>query len=147
MTPEGYSPLRLPASPYMQANGPFYAKWDGERFVLGLRVEDRHCNAIGACHGGMIATLCDVLLTVGSNIQSGQSRFLPTISMTCDFLAPADEGAWIEGRLDVLRTTRNLLFAAGVLEVASSGPVARTSGVLKISGERDPRFAVDRYFG
>jgi hypothetical protein len=47
----------------------------------------------------------------------------------------------------VLRTTRNLLFAAGVLEVASSGPVARTSGVLKISGERDPRFAVDRYFG
>lgn len=130
----------------MQANGPFYAKRDGERFVLGLRVLDRHCNAIGVCHGGMIATLCDVLLTVGSNIQSGQSRFLPTISMTCDFLAPAANGDWIEGRLDILRATRNLLFAAGVLEVPASGPIARTSGVLKINGEPDARYSADRYF-
>jgi len=130
----------------MEANGPFYAKREGDRFILGLSVEDRHCNAIGVCHGGMIATLCDVLLTVGGNIQSRQSRFLPTISMTCDFLAPASVGAWIEGHLDILSTTRNLMFVAGVLEVASCGPFARTSAVLKVGGERDPRFDADRYF-
>lgn len=145
-TPEGYRLLQLPASGYLQANGPFFAQWNGERFLLGFRVEQRHCNSSGVCHGGMIATLCDVLLTVGSNIQSGLSRFLPTISMTCDFLAPASIGAWIEGRLDILSTTRNLMFVAGVLEVASCGPIARTSGVLKVSGERDPRFDADRYF-
>ena len=144
--PEGYRLLQLPASGYLQANGPFFARWDGERFVLGFRVAQRHCNSSGVCHGGMVATLCDVLLTVGSNIQSQLSRFLPTISMTCDFLGPARDGAWIEGRLDVLRTTRNLLFAAGLLEVAGEGPIARTSGVMKMSGESDARYAADRYF-
>jgi uncharacterized protein (TIGR00369 family) len=146
MTVEGFKRLRLRRSAYLEANGPFFAKWDGERFVLGLRVEDQHCNASGTCHGGMIATLCDVLLTVGSNIQSGQSRFLPTISMTCDFIAPAAKGTWIEGRLAILRTTRRLLFASGLLEVEHEGPIARTSGVLKISGDPDPRFHPDRYF-
>jgi uncharacterized protein (TIGR00369 family) len=146
MTPPGFALLRLPPSGYLEANGPFHAKWDGERFVLGLRVESRHCNSAGVCHGGMIATLCDVLLTVGGNIQSGQSRFLPTISMTCDFLAPAPQHAWIEGRLEILRSTRSLLFASGLLEIADDGPVARTSGVLRISGDPDPRFRPERYF-
>jgi uncharacterized protein (TIGR00369 family) len=146
MTPEGYRPLRLPASEYLAANGPFHAKWDGERFVLGLRVEDRHCNAMGVCHGGMVMTFCDVLLTVGANIQSAQSRFLPTVSMTCDFLAPAAKGAWIRGRLDVLRATRNLLFVSGIVEVAGEGAIARTSAVLKVNGEPDPRYGVGRYF-
>lgn len=145
-TPEGYRPLHLPASGYLQANGPFYAKWDGERFVLGLRVTKRHCNSAGVCHGGMIATLCDVLLTVGGNVQARLSRFLTTMSMSCDFLRPAPEGAWIEGRLDVLHATRNLLFVTGLLEAVDEGAVARTSGILKIAGESDARYAVDRYF-
>jgi uncharacterized protein (TIGR00369 family) len=144
--PEGFRPLRLPTSGFLEANGPFHARWDGSRFVLGMRIEARHCNAGGACHGGMVATLCDMLLTIGSNIQSGQSRFLPTVSMTCDFMAPAQEGAWLEGRLEVLRVTRNLLFASGLLETAGDGPIARTSGVLKVGGAADPRFAPERYF-
>jgi uncharacterized protein (TIGR00369 family) len=144
--PEGFRLLRLPASGFLEANGPFHARWDGLRFVLGLRIEARHCNAGGVCHGGMLATLCDMLLTIGSNIQSGQSRFLPTVSINCDFLAPAPLGAWVEGRLEVLRVTRHLLFASGLLEVAGEGPIARTSGVMKIGGEVDARFASDRYF-
>ena len=146
MTPDGFRPLRLPPSAFLQANGPFYALWDGERFVLGLRVEPRHCNSMGVCHGGMIATVCDVLLTVGSNIQSRLSRFLATVSMTCDFLAPTREGTWIEGRVEVLRATRNLLFASGVLQVPGEGVIARTSGVLKVAEEADQRFHADRYF-
>ena len=78
----------------------------------------------------MIATMCDMLLTVGSNIQSNQSRFMPTVSMTCDFLASPKLGDWIEGRVEVLRVTRNLLFASGVLVVAGErgghrGPLDR----------------------
>ena len=146
MIPEGFRRLALPPSGFVQANGPFHAKWDGREFVLGFRVEQRHCNAMGLCHGGMIATACDMLLTVGSNIQSAQSRFLPTVSMTCDFLAPAPLGAWIEGRVAVLRTTRNLLFASGILEIPGEGPITRASGVMKLAGEPDARFHPDRYF-
>ena len=146
MTPQGFVPLHLPPSGFLAANGPFCAKWDGTRFILGMRVEARHCNAAGICHGGMVATLCDVLLTVGGNIQSGVSRFLPTVSMTCDFIAPARNDAWIEGRIEILRVTRSLLFASGLLDVPGEGAIARTSGVLKIRGEPDPRFHPDRYF-
>ena len=146
MTPEGFRILTLPPSGFMQATGPVHGKREAGRFTLGFRVEERHCNAAGVCHGGMIATLCDMLLTVGSNIQSAQSRFLPTISFTCDFLAPAALGAWLEGRVEVLRTTRNLLFASGMLEAAGEGPVARTSGVMRLAADPDPRFHPDRYF-
>ena len=146
MSASVFRPLLLPSSAFLVANGPFEAAWDGERFVLGFRIEDRHCNMAGVCHGGMLATLCDVLLTVGSNIQCGLSRYLPTISMTCDYLAPATSGAWIEGRLDVLRVTRTLLFASGVLEVAGVGPIVRTSGIMRVTAEEDPRFHRDRYF-
>lgn len=144
--PAGFVRLSFPPSAFVEMTGPMYGRRAQGVFTLGFRVEPRHCNAIGVCHGGMIATVCDMLLTVGSNIQSGQSRFLPTISMTCDFLAAAREGSWIEGRVEVLRTTRNLLFASGVLEVAGEGPVARASGVMKLAGEPDPRFHPDRYF-
>ena len=143
--PPGFVPLSFPPSAFVEMTGPMYGRREGGIFTLGFRVEPRHCNAAGVCHGGMIATVCDMLLTVGSNIQSNQSRFLPTISMTCDFLAAAQEGAWVEGRVQVLRTTRNLLFASGLLE-AAAGPVARASGVMKLSAEADPRFHPDRYF-
>ena len=145
MTPPGFTRMKFPPSPYMESSGPFYGRWDAEQFVLALVVEEKHCNAQGVCHGGMISTFCDVVLTVGSNIQSGQSRFLPTISMTCDFLGPAPKGSVIEARPQVHRVTRNLLFASALLEIAGE-PVARTSGVVKIGGDPDPRFHPDRYF-
>lgn len=143
--PAGFVPLSFPPSAFVEMTGPLYGRREGGVFTLGFRVEPKHCNAAGVCHGGMIATVCDMLLTVGSNIQSSQSRFLPTISMSCDFLAAAKEGAWLEGRVTVLRTTRNLLFASALLE-AAEGPVARASGVMKVSAEPDPRFHPDRYF-
>lgn len=143
--PEGFVALELPPSPFVLANGRFHGKWEGERFVLGLRVEERHCNVMGVCHGGMVMTMADMLLTVGSNIQANLSRFLPTISMTCDFLAPASQGDWLEGRVEVLRTTRNLVFSSGVLEIPGRGPVARASAILKLSADADPKFARARY--
>ena len=146
MIPEGFQRMRFPPSAFVEMTGPIYGRRLDGNFTLGFRVEEKHTNAAGVCHGGMIATLGDMLITVGSNIQSGQSRFLPTISMTCDYLAAAKVGAWVEGRVEVLRVTRNLLFASGVLSVAGDGPVARVSGVLKVAGDPDARFHPDRYF-
>jgi uncharacterized protein (TIGR00369 family) len=146
MVPAGFVRLSFPPSAFVEMTGPMYGRREGGGFTLGFVVEAKHCNAAGVCHGGMIATACDMLLTVGSNIQSNQSRFLPTISMTCDFLAAVKEGSWVEGRVSVLRTTRNLLFASGVLEVPGGGAVARASGVMKLAAEPDPRFHPDRYF-
>jgi uncharacterized protein (TIGR00369 family) len=143
--PPGFHALDLPSNHFMTANGPVYAKRDGEHMVLGLRVEERHCSSIGLCHGGMLMTLADLILTIGINVQAGLSRFLPTISVTCDFIGPAPMGAWIEARVEVLRTTRNLAFGQGLLALADGTPVARISGIMKVGGEPDPAFGPDRY--
>ena len=143
--PAGFDRLELPSNAFMTANGPVYLKMEGEQLVLGLFVEDRHCSSIGLCHGGMLMTLADLILTIGVNVQADLSRFLPTVSVTCDFLGPAPKGAWLEARVSVLRTTRNLVFAQGLLTLADQSPVARISGILKISGEPDPAYGPERY--
>lgn len=142
--PAGFKALDLPANAFLNANGPVYARYDGERMLLGLRVEDRHCNSMGMCHGGMLLTLADLIFTIGVNVQAKLSRFLPTVNVTCDFLGPAPKDSWLEARVDVLRTTRNLAFAQGLLS-ADGTPVARISGILKIGGEPNPVYGPERY--
>jgi uncharacterized protein (TIGR00369 family) len=144
-TPSGFTRLDLPANEFLNANGPVYVRMEGEQLVLGLSIEGRHCNSNGLCHGGMVLTLADLVLTIGLNVQANLSRFLPTVSVTCDFLGPAQKGAWLEARVEVLRTTRNLVFGQGLLTLADRTPVARFSGILKIGGEPNPAFGRERY--
>jgi uncharacterized protein (TIGR00369 family) len=121
----------MPMDRFIGANGPLCAKREGEQLVLGFRVELRHCNPADICHGGMLMTLADMLLGMGANFQGKLGRFLPTVSMTTDFLAPAPLGAWVEGRAELLRTTRNLVFAQCL--VTADGTLAlRASGIMKL---------------
>src|SRR3954470_22754972 len=143
--PAGFAKVD-PPNAFMEANGPFYTRVEGEQLVLGLVVEERHCSSIGLCHGGMLLTLADLILVIGVNVQAKLWRFLPTVSVTCDFLGPAPKGAWLEARVQVLRTTRNLAFAQGLLALEDGTPVARISGILKIGGDPDPKYGPQRYF-
>jgi acyl-coenzyme A thioesterase PaaI-like protein len=93
----------------------------------------------------MLLTLADLILTIGVNVQAKLSRFLLTVSVTCDFLGAAPKGAWLQARVDILRTTRNLAFGQGLLTLGDGTPVARISGILKIGGEPDPAYGPERY--
>jgi uncharacterized protein (TIGR00369 family) len=138
--PPGFAPVPLgPKNGFVDVNGPLFGKLDGERLLLGFRVEPRHCNPADICHGGMLMTFADMLLGIGANYQSKLGRFLPTVNMTADFLAPAPLGAWVEGAVDVLRTTRNLVFAQCLL-TADGVPAMRASGIMKLGPPFDPNF-------
>ncbi len=133
--PEGFVPLPLAgdAAGYIGVNGPLYVRHEGARLSLGFRVEPRHANPLGICHGGMLATFCDMLLpiTILRTRADLGMRFLPTISLQLDYLAPARLGAWVQGEAEVLRVTRSFVFAQGL--VSADGEVAvRTSGICKI---------------
>ena len=143
--PEGFRALHLPRNPYIEANGPLYGRLDGKDFVLGFRCEKKHCNPMGMCHGGMLMTLADMLLLLGANIQAHIGRFLVTVHLTTDFIGAVPEGAWLEGRAQVLKITRSLLFTQGTMEVEGA-TVARVSAILKPTGEHDARFSPERYF-
>ena len=130
--PEGFAPFKL-AIGFLEANGPLYGKWDGTHLLLGFRVERRHCNPGWVAHGGMLATFADMLLPIASRFQSKTDMgFLPTVNLSCDYLAPAPLGAWVEGRADALTMTRNLLFAQGLV-AADGTPCLRVNGIFKIS--------------
>jgi uncharacterized protein (TIGR00369 family) len=130
--PAGFAPLTLRMG-FIEAVGPLYGKWADERLVLGFRVEMRHCNPGQVAHGGMMATFADMLLPIASRLQSESDMgFLPTVNLACDYLAPVPLGAWVEGRAEAVKATRNLLFAQG-LATADGEPVLRANGIFKIA--------------
>lgn len=130
--PEGFKALTGgPDDMFVGINGPLYRKRDGDQFVLGLRIERRHCNPAHICHGGMLLTFVDMAMVLSASYQGKLGYFLPTISLTTDFLASVPEGAWIEARTDLLRTTRNMVFAQCLVR-ADGKPAVRASGVFKI---------------
>jgi acyl-coenzyme A thioesterase PaaI-like protein len=94
----------------------------------------------------MLTTLADMLLVLGASAQTGLSRYMITVNLSCDFIAPAPAGAWIEGRLQVLRSTRSLVFCQGRLD-ADGALVLRLSGIAKPSGEHAASFTLAHYLG
>jgi uncharacterized protein (TIGR00369 family) len=137
--PEGFKLFREDQG-FIGANGPLFYRMHEGVFQMGFRVEPRHTNPLGICHGGMMATFCDMLLPMAT-LREGKvgKRFLPTVSLQIDYLAATPLGAWVQGQAQVLRTTRTLVFAQGLVQ-ADEMPVARVSGVFKIG----PEFKSDR---
>jgi uncharacterized protein (TIGR00369 family) len=130
--PQGFARLAIGGN-FMAHNGPLYVRMVDGRAQLGFRVQARHTNPLNNCHGGMLASFGDMLLPVCIHRQSAEvgQRFLPTISLQIDYLAPAPLGAWVQGEADVLRVTRTMVFAQGVARIDGK-PVLRVSGTVKI---------------
>ena len=143
--PEGFRALNLPRNPFIEANGPLYGRMDGDLFVLGFLCETKHCNPMMVCHGGMVATLADMLLLLGTNIQTGLGQFLLTVSLDVDFVAPVKVDDWLEGRTEVLRAGKSIIFTQGRMTVRGE-TVARVNAVLKPSGKPLADFTPGRYF-
>ena len=133
--PAGYKAFNFPiGGPYMAINGPLLHRQDGKQFLLGMRVEKGHCNPMDVCHGGMLMSFVDMAMPMGVIYQENINRFLPTISLTTDFLAPVPLDAWLEARTDVLRVTRSMVFAQCLVQ-ADGVTAVRASGVFKLGAE------------
>ncbi len=135
--PEGFKAFQV-GGDFIGINGPLYirslAQADGSKLRhLGFRVEQRHCNPMGNCHGGMLATFADMMLPMLAHRQEPalRNQFLPTVSLQIDYLAPSPLGAWVQGEAQVLRVTRNLAFIQGLV-TADDVPALRVSGIFKI---------------
>ncbi len=126
--------------PYADTLGPFWSKRAEDHVSLGLRVEHRHINSMGAAHGGMVATLADLALVHAVSVareKAGMERArLATISLTVDYLAPPMEGCWLEVQARVTRMGRNVCFTEGSM-LADGKHVARVSAVFT-ARERKP---------
>ena len=130
--PDGFVALSM-GNGFMGVNGPLYLRQEGALVQIGLRVEPRHCNPMGNCHGGMLASFADMVLPLSIHRKAPEigKKFLPTISLQLDYLAPAPLGCWVQGEAEVLRVTRSMVFAQGLI-TADGMPAVRLSGIFKI---------------
>lgn len=112
--------------------GPIYSKQVGDRSIAGFRVEERHCNPAGICHGGWLSTFADVQLVrqIGLALNMGQSG-LRTVSLTVDFLSSAMLGQWVEGSAEMIRATRTLAFVQGTARV-DDRIIIRMNGIFSL---------------
>ncbi|MEZ5739652.1 MAG: PaaI family thioesterase [Burkholderiaceae bacterium] len=143
--PDGFQPLKMRANPFIDPLGPLYGRREGDGLVIGLPIERRHCNPGGSCHGGMMMTLSDMLLILNANAQSGIAQFMLTVNLTCDFVGPANEGEWLEGRATMLRASPRMVFVHGLFTTGDK-LVARCNGIFKPTGETNKAFSFAEQF-
>lgn len=130
--PPGFRVMRL-AVGFIGHTGPLMGRIDDDGLTMGILVDERHLNPAGICHGGMLMTLADMLLGLGSLAQTKQWEFVPTVNMTCDFVKAVPLGAWIYGKTTIVRQTRNMLFSSCLI-MHGEDIVMRASGIMKRTG-------------
>ena len=136
--PEGFRPL---AATPERARGydpiAFFGKRVGTALALGFRVGPEHLNPGGRCHGGVIASFCDIQLAFAILYETPDLRttILPTINLNLDYLAAVPPGAWVQGIGGLVSVTRNFAVAQCIV-TADGVPAVRCSGTYKVGGAR-----------
>ncbi len=109
--------------------GPFFFHMEGEHPRTAFRVREQHCNAHDSVHGGVLMTFADYTLCMGAN--GGTSESVITVSLNSEFTAPAFNGDLIEGRGQVMRRGKSMVFVRCEL-LANNEIVLVASAVIKL---------------
>ncbi len=98
----------------------------------GFRITDSLLNGGGICHGGAIATFADTHMALAIMFQIRvEAPILPTINLSLDYLSAGHVGEWVQATGEILRQTRNFVFAQTLVR-ADDRVIARASAVYKI---------------
>ena len=130
--PDGFAPFDE-QGPYLEYVGPIHAREDDGELVFGLRAEERHANHRGTVQGGLLSTFADFALgrAIEADAEDGKDR--ATVSLTIDFLKPAEPGDWLEARSAVDRVGGTLSFADCTITTGEK-VVARSRAVWVTAG-------------
>ena len=134
-TPRDFRPL-FRTSPVLDLIGPLYSRGDGADLVIGLRVAQKHCNARGTVHGGILATLADVALGYTMAFASTPPAGLVTASLSLDFAGTAKVGDWLETRVDIQKQGNRLSFGNCYI-TSNEQRIVRASAVFLVAGQLD----------
>lgn len=129
--PEGFGPL-FRTSPFLEANGPFYQRMEGKSLILGIRIMEKHANARGLAHGGLLMTLADIALGYNAAISQDPPMSLITTNLSADFASSAKLGDWVEARVDIQKIGQRVAFANAYLSVGEER-IVRASAVFVVA--------------
>ncbi len=117
--PPGFEPL-FRTSPFLDATGPYFYKPLDEGFVVGLRIAEKHANAQGTAHGGLLATLADIALGYVTAMSQAPPLRMTTASLGLDYLGAAKLGDWLEAHVSVIKVGSRMAFANALLRVGNT---------------------------
>jgi acyl-coenzyme A thioesterase PaaI-like protein len=119
-----------PTMGFNELVGPIWARREGDGWVNGFLVTDKHLNFRRNLHGGMLATFADSVL--GRMVFNAvKPRPAATIQLNMHYVGPVAHGDFLEGRGEIIRTTGSVVFVAGRFTVGSR-VVATADGIWKI---------------
>ena len=120
--------------PFEDATGPFYVTRDHAGIVCGFRPAAHNRNGHGNVHGGCLMTFADFsLFMLGAS--HGEEVNGVTVTMNCEFLAPALAGQMLIARGERTGGGRSLMFVRGMI-TADDHPVLNFSGAIKRFAQR-----------
>lgn len=128
--PEGFEPL-FRSSPFLELLGPIYNKKTDSELRIGLRAEEKHCNAREQVHGGVFSSLADIALGYNAAFQGKTPVPMVTASLNVDYAGSAKLGDWIEISVDVQKVGSSMAFANCYFYVDSKR-IARASAVFNV---------------
>lgn len=136
--PAGFQRVQRPRhNPFNEMVGPFYERHHGAEVSLGLRIEERHTNSRGICHGGLLATMADLALgyacLAAGKGAGGPSSFV-TVHLSLDFAGGAKTGDWVHSEVEVQKIGSRIAFANCFL-VANGVRIVRASAIFALSGK------------
>jgi uncharacterized protein (TIGR00369 family) len=126
--PEGFTPFAS-QGPFLEHVGPILER-DG---TFGLLVAEHHTNHRGTIQGGLLSTFIDFAMgrAIEADAEDGKDR--ATVSLTVDYLKPAQPGDWVEARTRVERVGGTLSFADCSLLVGEK-EIVRGRAVWVVAG-------------
>jgi len=130
--PSGFEPI-VSNSAFGWENGPIFERRNDKGCMRGFRVAERHINAGGMCHGGMMMTFADILLATAV-MEVADPPFV-TIRLTTDFIDAAFLGEWIEGSATPVGVEDDVVPVSCTIK-AEGRLVASASGLFKLLGTR-----------
>src|SRR5687767_13417647 len=128
--PAGFAPI-FRTSPFIETIGPLYNTGSGASLVIGMRVHEKHTNARGTLHGGVLASIADIALGYGLATSTSPPTSMVTANLSVDFAGSAQIGDWIETTLDIQKVGSRMAFANVYFGVGGER-IARASGVFLV---------------
>ena len=110
--PDGFVPANFSRG-FLDHSGPYYLKERQGAPIVGCRILPQHMNYIGSAHGGVLATLADVALSLAVYVSETPNRSVSTVTMSTSFLSAARLGEWIEAVGTIDRIGSTLAYAHG----------------------------------
>jgi acyl-coenzyme A thioesterase 13 len=106
----GFSPHER-SSPFLDLIGPVLTRRTDTGIEFALAIDERHVNARGFAHGGVLTTLADVALGFATGISQDPPVHLITTSLAISFAGRVRSGETVVARVDVHRVGRRIAFA------------------------------------